>query len=225
MDSTLVELKTVSKRYGERVILDGVDLTLAPGEKLAIVGPSGSGKSTLLNLMGLLDDPDEGSFRFAGTDAGGLQENEKAGLRSQSIGFVFQMHHLLPQLSVLENVTLPAHALAAKPDWSEVESRGRALLAKVGLEDQADKLPGQLSGGERQRVAVVRALINRPQLLLADEPTGALDRANAESLTKLLLELNASEETALVVVTHDEAIARAVGPVVRITDGQLERLS
>ena len=218
-----MELKSVSKRYGDRVILDNVNASIAVGERLAIVGPSGSGKSTLLNIIGLLDDPGAGSYEFDGSQVGGMGEAEKAGLRSQSIGFIFQLHHLLPQLSVLENVTLPAHALAAKPNWKEVEGRARELLEKVGLQDQEDKLPAQLSGGERQRVAVVRALINRPKLLLADEPTGALDRANADGLTKLLLDLNASENTALVVVTHDEAIARAIGSVAQIADGKLER--
>jgi lipoprotein-releasing system ATP-binding protein len=224
MENKLVELKSVSKRYGDRVILDHVDADIAAGERLSIIGPSGSGKSTLLNIIGLLDDPGDGSYQFDGTSVGGMAEAEKAGLRGRSIGFIFQLHHLLPQLSVLENVTLPAHALATKPNWGEVDERGRELLEKVGLKGQEDKLPAQLSGGERQRVAVVRALINRPKLLLADEPTGALDRANADGLTKLLLDLNASENTALVVVTHDEAIAKAIGSVAQIKDGKLERV-
>ncbi len=223
MESQLVELKSVGKRYGDRVILDGLDFRVRVGERMAIVGPSGSGKSTLLNLIGLLDKPDEGSYAFDGASVSELSETEKAGLRSLSIGFIFQLHHLLPQLSVLENVVLPAHALADKPDWAAVESRGAALLGKVGLEGQERKLPGQLSGGERQRVAVVRALINRPKLLLADEPTGALDRANARGLTELLLTLNEDEQTALVVVTHDGAIAESIGRVIRMVDGQLER--
>jgi ABC-type lipoprotein export system ATPase subunit len=223
MESPLVELESVSKRYGERSILDGLDLKIGEADRLAIVGPSGSGKSTLLNLIGLLDEPDDGGYRFDGASVDTLSEGERAGLRSRSIGFIFQLHHLLPQLSVLENVVLPAHALSKKPDWDQVESRGRELLKKVGLEGQEAKLPGQLSGGERQRVAVVRALINRPKLLLADEPTGALDRENASSLTALLLSLNESERTALVVVTHDVAIAQSIGPVVQIADGKLER--
>lgn len=224
MDSTLVDLKSVNKRYGERVILDSVDLTLSEGDRLAILGPSGSGKSTLLNVIGLLDEPDAGSYAFDGKSVSDLEETERAALRSRSIGFVFQMHHLLPQLSALENVTLPAHALKPKPAWDEVEARALELLDKVGLRDQASKLPGQLSGGERQRVAVVRSLINRPRLLLADEPTGALDRANADALTDLLLALNKEEKTALVMVTHDESIARTVGVTAKITDGQLERV-
>ncbi len=224
MDKQLVELNSVSKRYGDRVILDGVDLTLNPGDRLAIVGPSGSGKSTLLNVIGLLDQPDAGTYTIDGTPTEGMSENAKAALRSKAIGFIFQLHHLLPQLSVLENVTFPAHALAVKPNWSDIEARGRDLLDKVGLKDQESKFPAQLSGGERQRVAVVRALINQPKLLLADEPTGALDRANADSLTDLLLELNESEGIALVVVTHDESIAKAVGSVVEIQNGKLERL-
>ncbi len=221
MESTLVDITSISKRYAERIILDHVDLKLAVGERMAIVGPSGSGKSTLLNVMGLLDDPDEGVFKFDGREVARLSENAKARLRCSEIGFIFQLHHLMPQLSVLENVTLPAHALASKPNWSEVEARGAELLDRVGLKDHLNKLPGQLSGGERQRAAVVRALINRPKLILADEPTGALDRSNADKLTKLLIELNESEKASLVVVTHDLAIAKAVGPVSQIDNGKL----
>ncbi len=221
MEKQLVAMKGISKRYADRVILDAVDFEMAAGDRLAIVGPSGSGKSTLLNLVGLLDEPDGGDYHFNDQDVGSLSADAKAALRGEAIGFIFQLHHLLPQLSVLENVVLPAHALQSAPNWPDVETRGRGLLEKVGLADHAGKLPGQLSGGERQRVAVVRALINRPKLLLADEPTGALDRANAESLTELLLELNASEETALVVVTHDDTIAKTVGAVKTIANGQL----
>ena len=218
-----MELNAVSKRYGDRVILDGVNLTLEEGEKLAIIGPSGSGKSTLLNIIGLLDEPDDGTYSIDGTATARMCENAKAALRGATIGFIFQLHHLLPQLSVLENVTFPAHALSKKPNWNEVNTRGRDLLAKVGLQDHSEKFPAQLSGGERQRVAVVRALINQPKLLLADEPTGALDRANADSLTELLLELNRSENIALVVVTHDAQIAQSVGAVAEIRDGHLTR--
>ena len=224
MDTKLVELNSVSKRYGDRVILDGVDLTLNPGDRLTIVGPSGSGKSTLLKIIGLLDQPDDGTYTIDGTPTAGMSENAKAALRSKAIGFIFQLHHLLPQLSVLENVTFPAHALAEKPNWDDIESRGRDLLAKVGLQDQESKFPAQLSGGERQRVAVVRALINQPKLLLADEPTGALDRANADALTDLLLKLNESEGIALVAVTHDASIAKAVGSVAEIQNGSLVRI-
>ena len=224
MDKQLVELSSVSKRYGDRVILDGVDFTMDAGDRLAIVGPSGSGKSTLLNILGLLDQADDGKYAIDGTPTEGMSENAKAALRSKEIGFIFQLHHLLPQLSVLENVTFPAHALAEKPSWNDIDARGRDLLEKVGLKGQESKFPSQLSGGERQRVAVVRALINQPKLLLADEPTGALDRANADSLTDLLLGLNESEGIALVVVTHDSSIAKAVGSVVEIQNGSLERL-
>ena len=148
-------------------------MDIPAGQTIAIVGPSGSGKSTLLNVIGLLDQPDAGTYTIDGTPTEGMSENAKAALRSKAIGFIFQLHHLLPQLSVLENVTFPAHALAVKPNWSDIEARGRDLLDKVGLKDQESKFPAQLSGGERQRVAVVRALINQPKLLLADEPTGA----------------------------------------------------
>ena len=144
-----MDITSVSKRYAERTILDQVDLKLAVGERLAIVGPSGSGKSTLLNVMGLLDEPDEGSFTFDGREVASLSEPAKAKLRCSEIGFIFQLHHLMPQLSVLENVILPAHALATKPSWSDVEARGTELLERVGLADHRDKLPGQLSGGDR----------------------------------------------------------------------------
>ncbi len=221
MESALVDLQSVVKSYGDRVILDHVDFRLERGDRLAIVGPSGSGKSTLLNMVGLLDEPDEGSYRFDGQDVKTLSEPERAALRSRAIGFIFQLHHLLPQLSALENVTLPALALAKKPDPKAVEERARDLLGKVGLQGQEEKQPSQLSGGERQRVAVVRALINQPKVLLADEPTGALDRANADGLTKLLLDLNEAEQVALVVVTHDETVAQVIGRVVRIDDGKL----
>lgn len=223
MDKQLVALNSVSKRYGDRVILDSVNLSLDAGERLAIVGPSGSGKSTLLNIIGLLDQPDDGTYAMKGSPTAGMSENAKAALRSKEIGFIFQLHHLLPQLSVLENVTFPAHALTKQPNWDEVNARGRDLLDKVGLKDQEAKFPAQLSGGERQRVAVVRALINQPKLLLADEPTGALDRTNADSLTNLLLDLNKSEGIALVVVTHDSTIAQAIGAVAQIDNGSLQR--
>ena len=224
MESTLVNITAVSKHYAERTILDQVNFKLDAGERMAIVGPSGSGKSTLLNVLGLLDEQDEGTYQFDGQNIASMSEQGKAKLRGSSIGFIFQLHHLLPQLSVLENVTLPAHALATKPDWSEVKARGEELLQRVGLKEHRSKLPGQLSGGERQRAAVVRALINRPKLILADEPTGALDRTNADALTQLLMELNETDKASLVVVTHDLEIAKTVGPVSQIDNGRLKTI-
>lgn len=220
----LVELNSLNKAFGERKLFNDVDFQIAEGERLSIVGPSGSGKSTFLNILGLLDDPDSGDYAFQGRQVAGLTEVDKASIRSRDIGFVFQLHHLLPQLSVFENATLPAYALNPKPDWEEVEKRAHSLLEKVGLQAHANKLPGQLSGGERQRVAVVRALINRPKLLLADEPTGALDRTNAKTLSDLLIQMNESEHFSLVVVTHDESLARKVGPVWNIDKGKVEKV-
>lgn len=218
----LVATKGLCKHYAERLILDEVDFTLNSGEMRAIVGPSGSGKSTLLNILGLLERPDTGQYLLAGQDVGGLPEAKKAEYRGRDLGFIFQLHHLLPHLTVLENVLLPAYALATKPDWSAVNGRAVSLLARVGLELHAEKLPGQLSGGERQRVAVVRALINRPKLLLADEPTGALDRRNADALTELLIGLNKTENISLLVVTHDQTVAKRLGHTMRIENGKLE---
>lgn len=218
----IVDLKGASRAYGATTVLRNVDLALAVGERLSIVGPSGSGKSTLLNLLGLLDAMDAGEYLFSGRKVSALPEKQKASLRATDIGFIFQLHHLLPQISLLENVLLPAYALPQKPDWAEVKARAGDLLGRVGLGDHLHKLPGQLSGGERQRAAVVRSLINKPRLVLADEPTGALDRNNALRLTDLLLEISAEGRVCLVVVTHDLMIAEKVGRVCSLNEGRLE---
>jgi ABC-type lipoprotein export system ATPase subunit len=188
------------------------------GETVAVLGPSGSGKSTLLHIMGAMDVPTTGSVRFEGRDLGGLSEDERAALRNRRIGFVFQSHHLLPQLTVRENVLVPA-IVGGVTD--EVEARAERLIERVGLAERADHRPGALSGGERQRVAVVRALVNAPALLLADEPTGSLDRATADDLSTLLTDLNREEGTALVVVTHSEALAGRMGRGYVLRDGLL----
>ncbi|HUF61336.1 MAG TPA: ABC transporter ATP-binding protein [Verrucomicrobiales bacterium] len=223
--NALVELEQARKSYGATTVLREVDLRLKAGQRLAIVGPSGSGKSTLLNLLGLLDHLEGGVYRFDGRNVSGLNEREKAAVRSKEIGFVFQLHHLLPQITVLENALLPAYALPEKPDWAVVEERARTLLERVGMSAHLGKLPGQLSGGERQRVAVVRALVNRPRLLLADEPTGALDRVNAHALAALLFEISADSEACLVLVTHDPEIAEKAGETWRLDEGRLARQS
>jgi len=223
---SLLSLTDIRKSYqggtgGEpRTVLSGVSLSLEEGEALAVTGPSGSGKSTLLHLIGLLDRADSGVIHFKGKDVGGYGERERDRFRNREIGFVFQMHYLLPQYTTLENVVLPAAAVA-QGNAAAVEKRARSLLERVGLRHFADALPAHLSGGERQRAALVRALINRPSLLLADEPTGSLDHATALSVAGLLRQLNREEGTALIVVTHAEPIARSLGRVMRLEDGML----
>jgi len=219
----ILELAGVTKSYTspegvETSVLRGVDLTLGKGESLAIAGPSGCGKSTLLNIIGTLDRPTSGRIVLDGRDVSALTEPQLAEVRSQVVGFVFQLHHLLPQCSILENVLVPT--LVAK-ESGDAEARGRKLLERVGLGHRLTHRPGQLSGGECQRAAVVRALINRPKLLLADEPTGSLDRASAESLAGLLGELNGEEGVALIFVTHAADLAARAGKVYEIRDGKL----
>lgn len=225
MSEKILELKQVSKWYesaDERKILDGLDLSVSEGERFAIVGPSGCGKSTLLNLLGTLDQPSEGSVSVGGIATSGLSEAEIAKVRSDQIGFIFQMHHLLPQCTALENVLVPTLALPDRSKPKESTERAKQLMDRVGLADKLNSQPSQLSGGERQRVAVVRSLINRPRLLLADEPTGALDEDNASKLIELLVELNSSENLALIVVTHDPDIASALGDVRTLRHGKIE---
>ena len=203
-----IELRKVYQTLTEEiVVLESVSFSMNAGGNLAIVGPSGSGKSTLLQILGTLDAPTSGTVRIGGQDPYQLNENQQARFRNERIGFIFQDHHLLPQLSALENVLLPTLALAKKPDEAQVRAAGRELLAKVGLTGKEDRRPAQLSGGERQRVALARALINKPKLILADEPTGALDVANAGAVADVLLALNRDLGTALVVVTHSPALA------------------
>lgn len=226
MSEEILQLKQVTKWYEsdpERKILEGLDLRVCEKERFAIVGPSGCGKSTLLNILGTLDEPSEGEVVVGGVATSGLSEPELAKVRAREIGFIFQMHHLLPQCTALENVLVPTLALGEKPDASEVAERARNLMDRVGLADKLDSLPSQLSGGERQRVAVVRSLINRPRMLLADEPTGALDEENADRLIDLLVDLNESEGLALIVVTHDPRIAASVGEVRTLKNGKLEK--
>jgi len=186
-------------------VLRGVSFDLADGDALAVTGPSGSGKSTLLHLLGTLDSPTSGRVEIDGRNPWSLREKELARFRNRTIGFVFQDHHLLPQYSVLENVLLPA--LAFPDNRDEARPRARELVARVGLEPRLDHRPAELSGGEKQRVAVARALINRPTLLLCDEPTGSLDRKTAGSVADLLFELHRETETVLVVVTHSLELA------------------
>lgn len=224
----LLELRQVSKSYREPSggaavpVLKDVNMTIEAGESLAITGPSGCGKSTLLNILGTLDEPDSGELLFNGTATKGLSVQELAALRSASLGFVFQLHHLLPQCTVLENVLLPTLALAQRPDPKFTTARAMELLQTVGLDHRAGYRPAQLSGGERQRAAVVRALINSPKMILADEPTGALDEQNSKLLTDLLVSLVDKFGIALVLVTHHPQQAARMQKVLRLHDGNLE---
>jgi lipoprotein-releasing system ATP-binding protein len=223
----LLKLASVTKRYdapdkpGALTVLQSVSLEVSVGESLAIVGPSGSGKSTLLQIMGTLDRPSSGSVALNGQDLGALDERQLAAVRNRQIGFVFQAHYLLPQCTVLENVLVPTLASSDPKARDGAGQRAERLLKRVGLGERTAHRPGELSGGERQRVAVVRALINQPQLLLADEPTGSLDHASAQELGQLLLELNREEGVTLVVVTHALELARRMGRVLELKDGRL----
>ncbi len=200
-------------------VLRGVDLAVAAAERVAIVGTSGSGKTTLLQIMGGLDDPDEGEVRIKGELMRGGNERSKGELRNRYLGFVYQFHHLLPEFSAEENVAMPL-LIRREPKPAALE-KARTLLARVGLGERLTHKPGELSGGERQRAAVARALITRPQLVLADEPTGNLDAGNGEQVLRLMLELNAEMRTSLIIVTHDLSIAERMDRVLVLEDGTL----
>jgi len=220
----LLRLEGIEKSFGEGEgrthVLAGVDLVLAAGETLAVVGPSGSGKSTLLNIAGTLEQPTRGRVLFDGRDLAGSTTDELARFRNEALGFVFQHHHLLPQLTALENVLVPTLA-SEEQHPRESEARARELLERVGLAHRVTHRPAELSGGERQRVAVVRALINRPRLVLADEPTGSLDARSAEALGELLLAQSADEGVALLLVTHSTRLAERASSTVRLEEGVL----
>jgi len=223
----LLKLENIAKMYGaldsgpQITVLNGISLEVDAGESAAIVGPSGSGKSTLLNIIGALDRPTSGRALLDGQDLSTLSDKELASIRSRKIGFVFQLHHLLPQCSVIENVLVPTIPLGGDSDPESAQKRAIALLERVGLGARMDHRPAQLSGGECQRVAVVRALINRPKLILADEPTGSLDHASAEKLGQLLVELNREENGARIVVTHSKDLARLMGKTFSLLNGRL----
>ena len=224
MSKALVEVRGVSKsfRTGDHKVrvLDEVHLSVAAQESVAIVGPSGSGKSTLLNLLGTLDQPDQGTIVIDGKNLAMMAGDELAKFRNLNIGFVFQSHHLLPHLTVLENILVPVLAQASEVG-EEILLRATQLLQRVGLADREKHLPGRLSGGERQRAAVVRALINQPRLILADEPTGALDRVSAAEVGRLLLELNREHGITLIVATHSEELAARLDRVLSMENGTL----
>ena len=222
----LLKLENVSKSYRAAEgsapvpVLRDVSLEVGSGESLSIIGPSGSGKSTLLNIIGTLDHADSGKVWLGDQDLSAQDEHSLAAIRNRQIGFIFQAHHLLPHCTVWENVLVPTLADKSSKANGAAE-RGQRLLKRVGLDHRINHRPGQLSGGERQRVAVVRALINQPKLLLADEPTGALDRVSADELAKLLGELNREEHVTLIVVTHALDLARQMQRVFEIQNGSL----
>ena len=220
---SVLECRKVVRKFregsSELVVLSGVDLDVRAAERVAIVGASGSGKTTLLQIMGGLDDPSEGEVFVDGQPMHGSNELSKADLRNRYIGFIYQFHHLLPEFTAAENVAMPL-LIRREPKRVALAKAGE-ILARVGLGERLTHKPGELSGGERQRAAVARALITRPQLVLADEPTGNLDAGNGEHVLKLMLELNRELETSLVVVTHDQTIASRMDRVLVLENGVL----
>ena len=223
----MLELVHVAKTYPSPsdeegvCVLKDIDLKVDEGKSLVIVGPSGSGKSTLLNIIGALDCPTQGRVLLDGKDLAALDETALARIRNKQIGFVFQLHHLLPQCTALENVLVPTLADKERAGARELRDRATTLLERVGLKEFLLHRPGELSGGQRQRVAVVRALINKPKLLLADEPTGSLDEDASQNIGDLLAELNGSEQVTLIVVTHSLKLAERMGQVMELSNGLL----
>ena len=223
MTELVLDCRGVVRRFYEGtstlVVLHGIDFTVRPAERVAIVGVSGSGKTTLLQIMGGLDDPDEGEVFINGQSMRDMDEAAKSKLRNRNIGFVYQFHHLLPEFTAEENVAMPL--MIRRESRANAIEQARELLGRVGLGERLHHKPGELSGGERQRAAVARALITRPQLVLADEPTGNLDSGNGAHVLNLMLELNKEFKTSLVIVTHDHSIAARMDRVLTLTDGTL----
>lgn len=219
----MLELENVHKSFSHNGlsihVLRGIDLVVERGQSLAVTGASGAGKSTLLNIMGTLEHPTEGTVRFEGRNLRDLNDGELCALRSHRVGFVFQFHHLLPEFNALENTFIPA--LIARTPKKEAVTRAQEILVKVGLEQRLHHRVGELSGGEQQRVAIGRALIMKPSLLLADEPTGNLDAATGEGIVDLLLQLNAEDALTMVIATHNQRLAERMSKQLEIMDGRL----
>jgi lipoprotein-releasing system ATP-binding protein len=215
----MIHVKNIHKSFDTLEVLKGVSLDIARGEIVSIVGPSGAGKTTLLQLIGTLDKPDSGEIRIDNIDFSTLNERELAGFRNHKIGFIFQFHQLLPEFSALENVMIPA--LIARTESKKAAARAKELLAYLGLSERLEHKPSELSGGEKQRVAVARALINQPSVILADEPSGSLDSKNKEELHKLLFELRDKFGLTIVIVTHDKELALLSDRVIEMKDGKI----
>jgi lipoprotein-releasing system ATP-binding protein len=215
----MLSATNIHKKYNELEILKGVDISIGAAEIVSIVGPSGSGKSTLLHILGTLDKADQGSVNINGTKMQGLSSKKLAKFRNSHIGFVFQFHHLLPEFSALENVCIPGWV--AGKNKREVEARAKELLTILNLGNRLENKPSQLSGGEQQRVAVARALVNNPLIVMADEPTGNLDSANAKELHQLFFDLRTKFKQAFLIVTHNEELARMSDRVLQMKDGKI----
>lgn len=217
----MIKIHNITKSFGDLQVLRGIDLDIEKGEVVSIVGPSGAGKTTLLQIMGTLDKADNGTIEIDGIDISKLKQKELSKFRNQKIGFVFQFHQLLPEFTALENVMIPA--FIAGTNKSEARKRAEELLSFMGLTDRASHKPNELSGGEKQRVAVARALMNHPVVIMADEPSGSLDSKNKEELHRLFFELREKMGQTFVIVTHDETLAKLSDRIIHLKDGFIER--